>query len=106
MTNAQPFRVLAPARAISACSRPSRPLGPICSADCNEAGATAANAKSIHDRVLPSKPVAMDLVVWGHEHECQIGAGMDGVEEKEEVIFGVQPTITPSPHPQSPHNHR
>ena len=26
-------------------------------------------------------PNSMDLVVWGHEHECQIGSGMAGVEE-------------------------
>lgn len=57
------------------------------------AGAAVANAKSIHEKAIPHKPVAMDLVIWGHEHECQIGGGMDSVEEKADYSFVVLQVI-------------
>ncbi|KAL3929211.1 MAG: hypothetical protein SGPRY_002051 [Prymnesium sp.] len=56
-------------------------------------GAAVANAKSIHEKAIPHKPVAMDLVIWGHEHECQIGGGMDSVEEKADYSFVVLQVI-------------
>ena len=40
-------------------------------------------------------PNCMDLVVWGHEHECQIAGGMNGLAESAENQFTViQPGST------------
>ena len=45
------------------------------------------NAKGyIREEALPS---CIDLVIWGHEHECLIGGGMAAVPESAENDFVV-----------------
>ncbi|KAL1515391.1 hypothetical protein AB1Y20_002019 [Prymnesium parvum] len=58
-------------------------------------GGGSASGKSINEMALPRKPVAMDLVVWGHEHECQTEGGMEGIQSNRNVTFDViQPGST------------
>ena len=40
----------------------------------------------IKEEMLPG---CMDLVIWGHEKECTVGAGMDGIPETKDVQFSV-----------------
>jgi len=44
-------------------------------------GSITSGAKSIAESRLPHDPVKMDLVVWGHEHQCQIIGGMGSLKE-------------------------
>ena len=55
-------------------------------------GATMGTKGYIKEQSLPS---CFDLVVWGHEHECMIGGGMDALPDSVENEFVVvQPGST------------
>ena len=55
-------------------------------------GAGAVMKGYVKEALLPN---CMDLVVWGHEHECQIAGGMNGLAESAENQFTViQPGST------------
>ena len=43
----------------------------------------------IKEALLPN---CMDLVVWGHEHECTIEGGMYAVPESAEVCCPLKPS--------------
>ena len=53
----------------------------------NRAKTAAASTSAVNDVLLPA---CMDIVVWGHERECTIGGGMDGVPDpRDDVQFSV-----------------
>ena len=52
----------------------------------NRAKSAAAGTSAVKD-VL--QPACMDIVIWGHERECTVGGGMDGVPEAQGVSFSV-----------------
>ena len=52
----------------------------------NRARSAAAGTSAIKDVLLPSN---MDIVIWGHERECNLGGGMDQLPDAKEVQFSV-----------------
>ena len=52
----------------------------------NRARSAAAGTSAIKDVLLPA---CMDIVIWGHERECTVGGGMDGVPDPKDVPFSV-----------------
>ena len=47
-------------------------------------------------------PNCMDLVVWGHEHECKIEGGMNAVVESADVRGPHPPALTTRPQGHAP----
>ena len=52
----------------------------------NRAKTSAASAGAVQASKLPK---CMDLVIWGHERDSNVGSGSDGVEEVKDVQFQV-----------------
>ena len=53
----------------------------------------------IKESLLPN---CMDLVVWGHEHECKIEGGMNAVVESADVRGPHPPALTTRPQGHAP----